>query len=255
MHLLSQAKNNVSALALMRHLGVSYPTVWLVKHKLMQVMAERERARVLEGRVEIDDAYLGGEHPGGRRGRGSENKVPFVVAVQTSDDGHHPIYVSLARIPFTSEAIERWVRQTISASAHIVSDGLHAFRVLAQGVDTHERHIVGGGVAAFTHPQFRACGWLSFIANHEGKWLYLEHDWVAEEGSYIFEPPGETHTLVVPDDGKEMITMFQVNGTLVCIDPHGKTLRYDDMFTRLERAREQFKSVGLGADYVQRFVR
>ncbi len=55
--------------------------------------------------------------------------------------------------------------------------------------------------------------------------MYLEHDWVAEEGSYIFEPPGETHTLVVPDDGKEMITMFQVNGTLVYIDPHGKTLR------------------------------
>ena len=32
MHLLTQAKNNVSALELMRHLGVSYPTAWLVKH-------------------------------------------------------------------------------------------------------------------------------------------------------------------------------------------------------------------------------
>lgn len=156
MHLLTQAKNNVSALELMRHLGVSYPTAWLIKHKLMQVMAERERTRVLEGRVEIDDAYLGGEHPGGSRGRGSENKVPFVVAVQTSDDGHHPIYVSLVRLPFTSKAIERWARQTISASAHIVSDGLHAFRVLAKCADTHERHVVGGGVAAVTHPQFRA---------------------------------------------------------------------------------------------------
>lgn len=156
MHLLTQAKNNVSALELKRHIGVSYPTAWLVKHKLMQVMREREAVRVLEGRVEIDDAYLGGEHPGGSRGRGSENKVPFVAAVQTSDDGHHPIYVSLARIPLTSEAIERWARQTISASAHIVSDGLQAFRVLAQCGATHERHVVGGGVAAATHPQFRA---------------------------------------------------------------------------------------------------
>ncbi|MEM7567738.1 MAG: 2,4'-dihydroxyacetophenone dioxygenase family protein, partial [Pseudomonadota bacterium] len=34
----------------------------------------------------------------------------------------------------------------------------------------------------------------------KGRWHYLEHDWVAEEGSYVFEPPGETHTLVVPDD-------------------------------------------------------
>ena len=38
MHLLTQAKNNVSALELKRHLGVSYPTAWLVKHKVMEVM-------------------------------------------------------------------------------------------------------------------------------------------------------------------------------------------------------------------------
>ena len=26
----------------------------------------------------------------------------------------------------------------------------------------------------------------------KGKWHYLEHDWMATEGSYVFEPPGET---------------------------------------------------------------
>ena len=35
MHLMTQAKNNVSALELKRHLGVSYPTAWLLKHKIM----------------------------------------------------------------------------------------------------------------------------------------------------------------------------------------------------------------------------
>lgn len=59
MHLLTQAKNNVSALELTRHLGVRYRTAWLLKHKLMQVMCEREAPRQLDGRVEIDDAYLG----------------------------------------------------------------------------------------------------------------------------------------------------------------------------------------------------
>ncbi len=38
MHLLTQAKNNVSALELKRHLGVRYKTAWLMKHKLMQVI-------------------------------------------------------------------------------------------------------------------------------------------------------------------------------------------------------------------------
>jgi quercetin dioxygenase-like cupin family protein len=40
----------------------------------------------------------------------------------------------------------------------------------------------------------------------KGRWRYLEHDWVAEEGANVFEPPGETHTLVVPDGVEEMIT-------------------------------------------------
>jgi ribosomal protein L37AE/L43A len=84
MHLLTQSKNNVAALELMRHLGVCYKTAWLVKHKLMEVMRMREDDRQLDGRVEIDDAYLGGERSGGKAGRGSENKVPFVAAVQTT---------------------------------------------------------------------------------------------------------------------------------------------------------------------------
>ncbi|MFN7278050.1 MAG: 2,4'-dihydroxyacetophenone dioxygenase family protein, partial [Betaproteobacteria bacterium] len=46
----------------------------------------------------------------------------------------------------------------------------------------------------------------------KGRWRYLEHDWVATEGSYVYEAPGETHTLVVDPDVDEMITMFQVNG-------------------------------------------
>lgn len=80
-YLISQAKTGLSALALKRHLGVSYPTAWLIHHKLMQAMAEREEHYVLEGQVQVDDAYLGGERSGGTVGRRSENKVPFVAAV------------------------------------------------------------------------------------------------------------------------------------------------------------------------------
>ena len=54
---------------MMRQLGASYKTAWLVKHKLMQTMLVREAPRSLTDRVEIDDAYLGGERAG-RRGTG-----------------------------------------------------------------------------------------------------------------------------------------------------------------------------------------
>ena len=66
MQLLTQAKNNVSALELTRQLGVSYRTAWLIKHELLQAMVLAEADRQLTG-------------------RGSENKVPFVVAVQTTE--------------------------------------------------------------------------------------------------------------------------------------------------------------------------
>ncbi len=89
----------------------------------------------------------------------------------------------------------------------------------------------------------------------KGRWRYLEHDWTAEAGSYVYEPPGETHTLVVPDDCDEMITLFQVNGVMSYVDPWGKTLGYEDVFTKIEMCRKHYHECGLGADYTDRFIR
>ena len=61
---------------LMRRLGVSYNTAWMLKQKLMQVMLEREALTTLTDRVEIDDAYIGGERTGGKVGRGAEGWAP-----------------------------------------------------------------------------------------------------------------------------------------------------------------------------------
>ena len=63
----------------------------------------------------------------------------------------------------------------------------------------------------------------------KGRWHYLEHDWKAEEGGYVYEPPSETHTLLVPDDVDEMFTYFQVNGVMCYVDPWGKVTGYEDV--------------------------
>jgi quercetin dioxygenase-like cupin family protein len=89
----------------------------------------------------------------------------------------------------------------------------------------------------------------------KGRWRYLEHDWIAEEGSYVFEPPGETHTLVVPDGVEEMITYFQVNGVMYYVDPWGKAVGYEDVFTKIDMCRKHFAEAGLGADFVNQFIR
>ncbi len=76
-----------------------------------------------------------------------------------------------------------------------VSQGyyINILRVRSSGVLSRHRH--SRPVHAFTL---------------RGRWRYLEHDWIATPGDYAFEPPGETHTLVVPDDVKEMATLFHV---------------------------------------------
>jgi len=89
----------------------------------------------------------------------------------------------------------------------------------------------------------------------KGRWHYLEHDWEAKEGSYVYEPPGETHTLVVPEDVEEMITFFQVNGIMSYVDPWGKLLGYEDVFTKIDLCRKHFINIGLGENYVDQFIR
>jgi transposase-like protein len=154
MHMLTQAKNNVSALELKRHLGVSYPTAWLVKHKLMEVMRLREDSRRLTGRVEIDDAYLGGERSGGKTGRGSENKVPFIAAVQTTEDGK-PVVACFAQAPFTKQAVQTFAAKSLVRPLTVVSDGLGCFTA-AEGAGVHKRIVTGGGKASTKLAQFQA---------------------------------------------------------------------------------------------------
>ena len=71
MYLLTESKNGITAMDLKLQLGVSYNSAWMVKHKFIQAMREREESQPLRGIVELDDAYLGREASGGaaRRAR------------------------------------------------------------------------------------------------------------------------------------------------------------------------------------------
>lgn len=89
----------------------------------------------------------------------------------------------------------------------------------------------------------------------KGSWRYLEHNWLAREGMYVFEPPGEVHTLVVDDDVAEMITLFHVCGALIYCDESLAPCGYDDVHTKIEMCRRHFTQCDLGADFVNRFIR
>jgi hypothetical protein len=154
MHLLTCSKNDISALELSRQLGVKWDTAWLMKQKLMEVMLRRNSMYKLDGDVQIDDAYLGGERPGkpGKYGRGAEGKTPFVIAVMTRDG--KPIHAQIRLVPgFTKQAIQNYASANIARGSWAVSDGLGCFPGLADAGLRHIPIVTGGGRP--TNPLFK----------------------------------------------------------------------------------------------------
>lgn len=89
----------------------------------------------------------------------------------------------------------------------------------------------------------------------KGRWKYLEHEWTAEEGSFVYEPPGEVHTLTVPADCPEMITFFNILGAMIYLDEAGAQVGYEDVWSKIDMCRRHYEAVGLGAHFVDQFVR
>ncbi|MFT3721011.1 transposase [Pseudorhodoferax sp.] len=82
----------------------------------------------LQGHVEIDDAYLGGERAGHvNGGRKAANKTAFVAAVQTSADGR-PLYMRMTPVAdFTNQDMQQWASAIWRRAATWPATGMRAF--------------------------------------------------------------------------------------------------------------------------------
>jgi hypothetical protein len=151
--LLTQSKNIVTALELKRHLRVTYRSAWLLKHKILEEIRLAEADRQFTGCVKIDDAYLCGQRSGGKAGRGSENKVPFVAGVQTTED-ELPHLICLSPRRFTIRSIEEFLVRQTALPLTLVSDGLCCFEVAACAGAVHDREITCGVKANILNEKF-----------------------------------------------------------------------------------------------------
>jgi transposase-like protein len=126
-----------------------------MKHKLMQVMLERQQNETLSGRIEIDDAYLGGERTG-KRGRGAAHKTPFVAVVETDTEEHRPQRIQLRVVKgFRNIAIERYATRHLTPGSLVFSDGLACFRAVEKAQCHHHPIISEGGRKGVEHPSFK----------------------------------------------------------------------------------------------------
>jgi 2,4'-dihydroxyacetophenone dioxygenase len=136
-------------------------------------------------------------------------------------------------VPFTETVLSRplW----ISPARNMWCDIL-----LAKGAGLVNRHYHPHEVFAYTI---------------SGKWGYLEHDWVATAGDFIYETPGEGHTLVAYEYHEPMKVHFKVTGPLIWLDENGKPDGYFDVHMYIDMCRKHYEKVGIGASYIEKLFR
>jgi 2,4'-dihydroxyacetophenone dioxygenase len=80
-----------------------------------------------------------------------------------------------------------------------------------------DRHVHSGGQV------------MSYVI--QGSWHYLEHDWVASAGSWVWEPPGDLHTLEIVGD-EPMEAIFILSGVVQYLDDDDQIVRQTDFRSR-----------------------
>src|SRR4051812_48144408 len=165
MYHLTQSKQGISSVELGRRLGVKQFTAWKIKHKLAQVMMERDADKRFHGRGEIDDADFGGEHTGAQPGRGAPGQAPFLGAVATTPEGK-PVRLKLRRVAsFCNHAISGFAKRSLDPNCEVVSDGLACFGAVSKAGCKHE--VIKTGSEAENELGF---GWRVMIMPRTGAW-------------------------------------------------------------------------------------
>jgi hypothetical protein len=103
----------------------------------------------------------------------------------------------------------------------------YLFKIKRYQTLTRHRH-TGGSVIGF---------------NIQGKWRYAEREWTANPGTYIFEPPGDIHTLITEDE--EVITLFILGGSLQYFNENDQIIGQDDIFSVYKKYCDYCKENGL----------
>ncbi|QOR68080.1 2,4'-dihydroxyacetophenone dioxygenase family protein [Cytobacillus suaedae] len=93
----------------------------------------------------------------------------------------------------------------------------YLFKIKSNQVLTRHRH-TGGSVIGF---------------NLKGCWRYAEREWTAQPGTFVFEPPGDIHTLITEEE--EVITLFILGGSPQYFDEEDNVIGQDDIFSVYKR--------------------
>ena len=132
-YLVANDKGGIAATTLQRMLGVSYPTAWSMLRKIRIAMADRNAKYKLEGIVQVDDFYLGGESHNGKRGRGTE-QAPVVAGVSLKQGKPQYLFMDVVRDVGKRSVLDVFSRR-LAPDVILETDGWPTYASCAEEMD------------------------------------------------------------------------------------------------------------------------
>ena len=142
-YLVSEDKRGISALALKDKIGVAYFTAWTMLHKIRHAMGERDSKYLLDGIIEMDEAFFGTPTEGGKRGRGTDKTAVF-VSVSLTEDGK-PRFAKMKVVEsddgeaVDGENAKNFAVSSVAKGSEVRTDGLNIYNSLSEDGYIHNQ--------------------------------------------------------------------------------------------------------------------
>jgi transposase-like protein len=133
--LLCEAKKGISACQVQRTLGMSYKTAWYLCHRIRAAMVESQRP-MLDGKVEMDETYVGGKRRGFGKRLGMANKET-VIGIRKRNGELRFFHAKDAK----SGTLAQYIRENISEDVDVIftDEGVaYPDAMRRAGVKTHK---------------------------------------------------------------------------------------------------------------------
>lgn len=192
MHLITSIKQVLSAKEVQHHLGMDqYPPVWLMMMKLRSIMGKREEMYMLNGKIELDEAFFPTrieEAEKGkplRRGAGSQRQTKVLVIVESKEvDEILKEYFDQVQIEKAAALVRkakgRKTRKTVRYIKMFAIENMEAStidQILEKSVSKNAV-IVTDGHASHTHIKDNFAGHIPVVEYEPGKVVRTNLPWV-----------------------------------------------------------------------------
>jgi transposase-like protein len=113
-YLLCEAKKGMSACQIQRTLGISYKTAWYLCHRIRHAMTQTDKP-MLDGKVEMDVTYVGGQMRGKGQIAKNDNKE-VVVGIRKRNGDLRFFHASDAK----GGTLAKYIRENISEDVEVI---------------------------------------------------------------------------------------------------------------------------------------